>query len=115
MNDNAKFQWSKFSEDRSEQFVIRTENWQELVDYRIRTNVLVDSKKVVEQPVVSQVKAPVQPVTQVTNDGEHVCPVHNTPMTFKSGVGKSTGKPYKVWSCTQKENGQWCDQKEWVK
>lgn len=114
MQDNAKFQWSKFSDDRSEQFVIRTENWQELVDYRIRTNVLIEPKKVEQQVIPT--KAPIQPVAPVvTDDGAHVCPVHNTPMTFKSGVGKSTGKPYKVWSCTQKENGQWCDQKEWVK
>lgn len=114
MNDNAKFQWSKFSEDRSEQFVIRTENWQELVDYRIRTNVLVSPIKVTATPA-TPAQAPAQTTVPVVDTVAHLCSVHNVPMTFRSGVGKNTGKPYKLWSCTQKVNGRFCDQKEWVK
>lgn len=111
MDECKKFQWSKFSEDRSEQFVIRTENWQELVDYRVKTNVLISPK--VETVTTAVVQAPVSPVEAGFPD--HMCTVHNIALTFKSGVSKA-GKPYKVWSCGQKlANGSYCDQKEWVK
>lgn len=112
MDECKKFQWSKFSEDRSEQFVIRTENWQELVDYRVKTNVLLVVKN---EPVVSA--APIAPAKPTEQAGfpDHVCSIHNTPMIYKEGISKA-GKPYKVWSCGQKlTNGSWCDQKEWVK
>lgn len=111
MDQTKKFQWSKFSPDRTEQFVIRTENWQEVIDYRARTNALIGAEEtlpVAKTPEVQKVAVVAQPVVS-----GHVCSTHG-PMVYKEGVSK-TGKPYKVWSCPARlPNGSYCDQKEWV-
>lgn len=40
------------------------------------------------------------------------CSIHGTPMQWKSGIGKTSGKPYAFWSCSQKlADGSWCNGK----
>lgn len=39
------------------------------------------------------------------------CGVHGTPMTWKTGVSKKTGRPYAFWSCGEMNNGMYCDYK----
>lgn len=40
------------------------------------------------------------------------CSIHGTPMTWKSGTSKKTGKPYAFWSCEQKlADGSFCNGK----
>ena len=37
------------------------------------------------------------------------CGVHGTPMVWKTGISKSTGKPYAFWSCSTKNaDGSYC-------
>jgi hypothetical protein len=41
-----------------------------------------------------------------------VCQIHQMPMTWKTGVSKTTNKPYAFWSCSGKmPNGTWCSYK----
>lgn len=40
-----------------------------------------------------------------------MCGVHGTPMTWKTGTSKKTGRPYAFWSCPQMNNGMYCDYK----
>ena len=41
-----------------------------------------------------------------------ICQIHNIPMTWKTGVSKTTGKPYAFWSCSGKmQDGSWCSYK----
>ncbi len=38
-----------------------------------------------------------------------VCGIHNIPMTWKTGISKTTGKPYAFWACSGKmPDGGWC-------
>lgn len=38
-----------------------------------------------------------------------MCERHQSEMKWKEGVGKTSGKPYAFWSCSQKEpDGSWC-------
>ena len=37
------------------------------------------------------------------------CGIHNIPMIWKTGVSKTTGKPYAFWACSGKmPDGGWC-------
>jgi len=37
------------------------------------------------------------------------CGIHGTPMAWKSGISKSSGKPYAFWSCpTKNADGSYC-------
>lgn len=59
-------------------------------------------------------KAHIQPAVKVSPapNNNPVCQIHNTPMTWKTGVSKTTGKPYAFWSCSGKmPNGDWCSYK----
>lgn len=38
-----------------------------------------------------------------------ICGIHQTEMTWKTGVSNKTGKPYAFWACSQKmPDGAWC-------
>lgn len=38
-----------------------------------------------------------------------ICGIHNIPMNWKTGISKTTGKPYAFWSCSGKmPDGGWC-------
>jgi hypothetical protein len=41
-----------------------------------------------------------------------ICGIHNQPMNWKTGVSKTSGKPYAFWSCSEKMgDGGWCTYK----
>ncbi len=62
----------------------------------------LESKTAVVAPPVA-VPATPAPVSS------QVCPAHNTPLVHKSGVSKSTGKPYSFWACPEKlSDGSFC-------
>mgnify|MGYP001582437305 CR=1 FL=1 len=92
-----KIQWSKFSPDRSEQYVIRVDTYQELEE--LRTFVLKDIPKDRAFPddtgTIATSPEKVQSVVQV-------CPVHNKP--FRNGQYG--------WFCASKlPDGTWCKNK----
>lgn len=46
---------------------------------------------------------------QPTNPQAPTCGVHGVPMTWKTGVSKTSGKPYAFWSCSTKNaDGSYC-------
>lgn len=105
-NGNKKYQWSKFSSDRSEQFVIRVDHWEELTIARDMVLRIIPSeafpndigKNIATPPNKAQKPAP-------------VCPVHKIPMELHmAGISKTTGKHYPAfWACPEKdENGSFC-------
>lgn len=39
-----------------------------------------------------------------------ICGIHGVPMTWKSGISKTNGKPYAFFACSTKNaNGTWCN------
>lgn len=91
-----KYQWSKFSTDKSEQYVVRTDSWEELVEG------------------IGKVKG-IAPTTQAFPDDEGysahseaqtqapVCGIHGNPMTQRQGQYGM------FWSCGKKNaDGTWC-------
>ena len=101
-----KFQWSKFSPDRSEQYVIRTDTEEEfdrlVKKYREMTPKAGKPFPDDEGPVAvlpDSVQAPVM-----------TCGVHKTPLTYRPAGVSKTGKPYKAfWSCQEKDaQGNFC-------
>lgn len=41
-----------------------------------------------------------------------ICGIHNIPMVWKTGVSKTSGKPYAFWACSGKmTDGGWCTYK----
>lgn len=53
-----------------------------------------------------------QVALQATPASSPVCGIHRTPMVWKTGISKKTGKPYAFWSCAQKDiNGDYCQYK----
>jgi hypothetical protein len=43
------------------------------------------------------------------SQGGGLCGIHGTPMVFKEGVSKKTGKPYAFWGCdTKNADGSFC-------
>lgn len=95
MNDCPKFQYSKFSPDRSEQWVIRTDLWDELVEYRSKTLEIIPKGAAFpndEGPMVT-------PQSQVQTPAP-VCQVHQVPMNLKPAGVSKTGRAYPAfWSC----------------
>lgn len=95
MNE-PKFQWSKFSPDRSEQFVIRTDDYTELIEKRDAVIKLMpqgrpfpdDDGDMATPPEAVQATAP-------------VCPTHSKTMT-KGKWG---------WFCKSKVGEGWCKYK----
>ena len=65
-----------------------------------------------DMPPVGVVTLP-KPSGDVTNP---VCGIHGTPMAWKTGVSKKSGKPYAFWSCaTKNADNTWCTFKPEVK
>lgn len=105
----GKYQWSRFNEDRSEQFVIRVDSWDDLIEYRNKSLSLIgvptvekeitkpSSPTAVSQnedsvtvPASAQVKAP-------------ICPIHGIPKIYKPGGISKAGKPFRgFWSCAMR-------------
>ncbi len=54
----------------------------------------------------------VVPVASQATTQAPICGIHNIPMTWKTGVSKTTGKPYAFWACAGKmPDGGWCTYK----
>ncbi len=50
--------------------------------------------------------------TAIPQTSHGVCPTHNVPFIFKSGVSKKTGQQYAFWSCPAKNmDGSFCNSK----
>jgi len=99
-----KYQWSKFvNGGRDEQFVVRTETFGELVEGMEKIKGLI-AKDALIAPVVAPVVAP-----SVDLSTNATCPVHGTPLVWKAGTSKTTGKPYGFWACpTKNADGSYC-------
>lgn len=104
MNDTPRFQWSKMSPDRSEQVVVRGDDYvqwtQDIKDASVILPKVAfpnDSGNIATPPEKAQEEAP-------------KCGVHGTPMTLKpAGVSKA-GRAYPAfWSCGMKNaDGTYC-------
>ena len=58
----------------------------------------------IETPAVAPVAAP-----SVDLSTNATCPVHGTPLVWKAGTSKKTGKAYAFWSCpTKNADGSYC-------
>lgn len=106
--DQPKFQWSLMSPDRSEQVVVRDDDYKLWVLGIIAARGLIP-KKPIEQKMEEFVGDTTPPASG------HICP--NNPshgeMKYRSGVSAKTGKPYAFWSCSQKNpDGTWCGGKK---
>lgn len=95
-----KIQWSKFSPDRSEQYVIRVETYEELKE--LREFVLKDIPKTKSFPDDEGDIA--TPPSQVQEKAK-MCPIHNkvlSPSKFDGGFYCAT---------KDKVTGKWCSTK----
>jgi hypothetical protein len=93
MSECNKFQWSKFNADKSEQFVIRTDDWKELIEYRDKTLALIPSPVSFpndEGPVAKH---------KTTEYGEDWCPIHKEHMREwnKNGQKWYSHKAGDIW------------------
>ena len=103
---NNRLQWSKFSPDRSEQYVIRVDTYHELEG--LRECVLKDLPK--EGKPFPDDTGPVAVAPSEVQKAVPNCPIHGTPMNLKpAGVSKE-GRAYKAfWSCpTKNADGSYC-------
>lgn len=100
--DTTKIQWSKFSPDRSEQYVIRVDTWEELVELKKNVEGVVPTEAFpndIGKPQATPISQAQTPVP--------MCGIHGTPMTLKpAGVSKA-GRAYPAfYSCGQKNADQ---------
>jgi hypothetical protein len=99
-----KFQWSRFvGANRSEQIVIRGDNWKEITDGIEEVAEYIDLVEATTAPVA--VKDPTEDWTQrddVPQSNMTKCEVCGQPMEFKTGTSKA-GKPWKGYFCTSGE------------
>lgn len=105
MNETKTYQWSKFNADKSEQYVVRTDNWEELVDGIGKVKGIVPS----ENPFPDDEGHRAHSVNQ-TEEVKR-CPKHGTQLNWKpAGVSKQTGRPYNgFWSCPERTPaGEYC-------
>jgi len=53
-----------------------------------------------------------QPKPENLDPNAPICSIHNRKMDWKTGVSKTSGKPYAFWSCSIKNpDGSWCQYK----
>ncbi len=100
-----KFQWSKFNADKSEQYVVRTDSWEDLIDGIGKVQGFVPSQR--PFPDDEGHKAHTEAQTQEVKR----CPLHGTQLKWiPAGISKQTGRPYHgFWSCSEKmPNGEFC-------
>jgi len=103
---DPKFQYSEFVRNGHDgQYVVRTddkEEFEQLVTY-IQSKIHPEA-----QTVVPNVAPP-----DLSIDGEKgqggKCPLHGSPLVWKTGTSKTTNKPYAFWSCpTLNPDGTFC-------
>jgi len=84
--------------------VVRSNNKEEFLDllkFIAKTRQTMKEKTVASSPTVTQ-----------ANGDIPICGIHQTPMTWKTGVSKKTGKNYAFWSCNQRmQDGSFCTYK----
>ena len=100
------YQWSMFVGGKSEQYVIRTEDLEDLL---LKVGELKAKVDIVE--VAETVKAK-DPDPEWTQNISTVikCKTCGKEMTFKEGISAKSGKPWKGWFCEDKSHPV-----EWVK
>lgn len=99
-DDFPKYQYSVFAKNGHDgQFVVRTndqEEFEKLVKY---VDGLVDART----PAVVPSTAPQIDLSIAGVDGTGgTCPIHGTPLVWKAGTSKTTGKAYGFWACPTK-------------
>jgi hypothetical protein len=79
----------------------------ELIEgHEMRVSVIESYGWMIEK--IQEVKVPEQ--TQIQTDP--ICGIHKVPMTWKTGVSKSTNKPYAFWACSERmPDGSFCKYK----
>lgn len=100
-----KLQWSRFSPDRSEQYVIRHDDEKEFDLLVAKYKGLLPKAKAFpdDEGDIAVSIAQIQPPAPV-------CPLHKIPMKYRSGISKA-GRAYAFWGCSQKNpDGSWCKQ-----
>lgn len=100
------YQWSMFVGGRSEQYVIRTED---LDDLMLKVGELKSKTDIVEVAETVKTKDPDPEWIAEANTGVH-CKTCGKNMTFKEGISAKSGKPWKGWFCEDKSHAV-----EWVK
>lgn len=94
-----------FNGDKTEQFVVRTDNWDELLDGIGKIKGFAPSEKPFPDDGghMAHTEANTQEVKR--------CPFHGTQLKWIGpGVSKQTGRPYNgFWSCSEKmPSGEYC-------
>lgn len=91
MNE-PKVQWSKFSPDRSEQFVIRTETWEEMMELRKEALAITPQSKAFPD-----------------DEGPRATPPEKVQEAVPMHHGKPMAQGKWGWYCkTKLEDGTWC-------
>lgn len=107
MSDTPKIQWSIFTPNQKEQYVVRTDSWEEFVE--LKRKVMEEMPKNAAFPDDHGPSATPPTNTQVEGP---LCKVHNQAMLWRpAGISKTTGKAYPgFFSCQVKtEDGKYCN------
>jgi len=99
MNGDAgkKFQWSKFSPNRTEQFVIRTDDWSEMTEYILKAKALLPTENAFPDDEGNFAHTPEQ-----VEKPKDVCPIHSESMRKFTKNGQS-------WFSHRLPDGTWCN------
>ncbi len=107
------YQWSKFSPDRSEQYVIRHNDETEFDRLVLKYKSVIPQANVFPDDV-GHVATPQSKI----QEGVPMCGVHGTPMKWITGKYKNTtewhtaGDDFAFWSCGQKNaDNSYCNYK----
>lgn len=106
MSDTPKIQWSIFSPNQKEQYVVRVDMWEEFIE--LKKLILEEMPKNAAFPNDSGPSATPESNTQVEGP---MCKVHNQAMVWRpAGISTKTGKAYPgFFSCQVKtEDGRYC-------
>ena len=95
---DKKYQWSRFSPDRSEQIVLRTDNFEEFKEDILRLKGLLPQTAAFPDDDGGAVATPVSRVQEAVG----LCPVHKTPFV--------NGK-FGMFCNKKNDDGSWCKQK----
>ena len=106
MADTTKIQWSIFTPNQKEQYVIRVDTWEEFVE--LKKNVLQDIPKTNAFP--DDIGSPTATPVSNTQEVGPTCDIHHVTMSWKPpGISKA-GRPYPgFFSCpTRMPDGSFC-------
>jgi hypothetical protein len=83
--DSKKIQWSKFSPDRSEQFVIRTDTWEELIELKNKVIGVIPQSNAFPDDT-----GPVATPPEKVQASAKMCIIHNVEMKERKGKNGET-------------------------